>query len=92
MDKLRNFVKQTLLLPADVKNRLLGLDKWSDELKQLVKDFYDRYYLKEEKILDLVNKRKNDFYIKTLKIQESKHREKEIKQLQEIENKLNKMS
>ena len=89
MSDLREFVKKTFLLPLDVKKNILSINNWSDELKELIKSFYERYHLKERKILKVVDKKKLSFYLTSLRMLEEEHRKKEMEQLKKIEGYLN---
>jgi len=90
-DKLRNFIKTTLLLPSTVKKNILSINDWPDELKKEVKAFYERYHLKEKKILQDVDKKKLRFYLDSLKKIEEDYRKKEINYLKNLEEILNKL-
>jgi len=90
-DKLRDFIKTTLLLPSNVKKNILSIKDWSDELKEEVKVFYERYHLKEKKILQDVDKKKLRFYLDSLKKIEEEYRKKEINYLKKMEEILNKL-
>lgn len=57
MDKqlLRQKVKQTLMLPDQMKTVLLAMDSWSDEIVSLLDQLFSQYWTQEEQTMDYIN-------------------------------------
>jgi len=51
MDKLKGWVKNTILLKPEVKKKLLTVD-WDEEITHLVAEIYKKYSPIEKKVLN----------------------------------------
>jgi len=87
-EKIRDFVKNTFLLPKDLKKKILIKEGWNNDLYLYLRQFYEKYSSKEKKILKDINKNKLNFYLKTLKLIEQKLKQKEIEEIKQIEERL----
>jgi hypothetical protein len=50
MDKLKEWVENTILLKPEMKEKLLSVN-WNSEIIQLINEIYKKYYPLERKIL-----------------------------------------
>jgi len=85
---LREKLKDTLLIPDDIKQKLLGIQKWTEEIESIVKDIFEKYWEKEEKILQELVKVNGRIYIKSIQDIENVEKEKEFQELAKLEEKL----
>jgi len=89
--EIREFVKNTFLIPKDLKKKILMRDTWNRDLYLYLKSFYEKYSRKEKKILKDINRNKLSFYLKTLQLIEKKIKQNEMKEIKKIEEKLENM-
>jgi len=78
---LREKLKDTLLTPDDIKQKLLEIPKWTEEIESIVKNIFEKYWKKEEKILQEVAKTNGRIYIKSIQDIENIEKDKEFKEL-----------
>jgi len=90
MDKLKEWVENTILLKPEMKEKLLTID-WNDEIMQLINEIYKKYYPLERKILKDLSWKISSLYVEGIKYIENQYKqqeEKEIKKLEKIIEKL----
>ena len=90
MDKLKEWVKNTILLKPEMKKKLLTID-WNDEIMQLINEIYKKYFSLEKKVLRDLQGKISSLYVEWIKHLENQYKqqeEKEIKKLEQIIEKL----
>ena len=85
---LRERLKNTLLVPSEIKQKLLNISNWSEEIETTVQGLFDKYWDLEEKVIKEVIKAKWRIYLKSLADIENIEKEKEFEELKSIEKKL----
>ena len=84
MVNLREWVKSSLIFPDDLRKRLLETD-WQEDLEDQIRDLYEKYWLKEKKIINELNVKMTDFYIEWVRNLEKEIREKEKSEISKLE-------
>ena len=85
---LRERLKNTLLIPPEIKQKLLNISNWSEEVETTVQELFDKYWDLEEKVIKEVIKAKWRIYLKSLADIENIEKQKEFEELKSIEKKL----
>ena len=62
MDKLKEWVKNTILLKPEMKKKLLTID-WNDEIMQLINEIYKKYSYLEKKVLNDLQGKMSSLYV-----------------------------
>ena len=88
---LRKWVKQTVFIDSETKQKLLNMDTWWEEVFQLVKKIFDKYAKKEIDILNYLIIVSNKAYIETINEIEQKQKKQEIDELITLEQELEKV-
>ena len=91
MEELRKRLKETILIPFELKKALLSKKKWSDKLVWYLEQFFSKYWPLETKISKDIVWTVSRIYIKALKEIEKKARLEESKELKKIEEKIKKL-
>ena len=85
---LRERLKNTLLVPSEIKQKLLNISNWSEEVETTVQELFTKYWDLEEKVIKEVIKAKWRIYLKSLSDIENLKKEQEFEELKTIEEKL----
>ncbi len=87
MNFLKERVKNTLLLDPDTKKKLEQVE-WDKNIKKIVKNIYDKYWEKENKILNDLKWKMIYVYIDGIKHIEKQNKNKELEELKKMTEKL----
>ena len=85
---LRERLKNTLLVPSEIKQKLLNISNWSEEVETTVQGLFDKYWDLEEKVIKEIMNAKWRIYLKSLADIENIEKQKEFEELKSIEKKL----
>ncbi len=88
MNNLREKLKNTLLVDPEVKQKLLNISNWTEDIETAVQEVFTKYGDLEEKIIKDIWEEKWRLYLKSLTDIENIEKQKEFKELQKIEEKL----
>lgn len=88
MNNLREKLKNTLLVDPEVKQKLLNISNWTEDIETTVQEVFTKYGDLEEKIIKDIWEEKWRLYLKSLTDIENIEKQKEFKELQKIEEKL----
>lgn len=87
MNFLKERVKNTLLLDPDTKKKLEQVE-WDNNIEKIVKNIYDKYWEKENKILNDLKWKMIYVYIDGIKHIEKQNKNKELEELKKMTEKL----
>ncbi len=88
---IKEKLKTTLLIPKSLKDKLLMMDKWPEEIKIILEEIFKKYGNKENKVKTSIKLIIANTYVKTLKDIEKNTKVKESEELKLIEEKLSKL-
>ncbi len=88
MNNLREKLKNTLLVDPEIKQKLLNISNWTEDIETTVQEVFTKYGDLEEKIIKDIWEEKWRLYLKSLTDIENIEKQKEFKELQKIEEKL----
>ena len=88
MNNLRKKFKNTLLVDPEIKQKLLNISNWTEDIETAVQEVFTKYGDLEEKIIKDIWEEKWRLYLKSLSDIENIEEQKEFEELQKIEEKL----
>ncbi len=85
---LREWVEYTIFIDSQTRKKLLDMEKWDQDILDIIKTMFKKYIKKEWKILEKISQLTNQAYLETIQEIESEQREKELTELNELEKML----
>jgi len=85
---LREWVEYTIFIDSQTRKKLLDMEKWDQDILDIIKTMFKKYIKKEWKILEKISQLTNQAYLETIQEIESEQRKKELTELNELEKML----